>query len=70
MTETIKIEGMTCSGCVNSVKKALDRLPLNASEVEIGSARIEYDEKMVNHNQIVGAIEDAGFEVLTTRGEG
>ena len=70
MTETIKIEGMTCGGCVNSVKKALDRLPLNSSDVEIGSARVEYDEKMVNHNQIVEAIEDAGFDVLTTQGEG
>ncbi len=65
MTETIKIDGMTCGGCVNSVKKALGRLPLNSAEVEIGAATVEYDEKMVNHTQIVEVIEDAGFEVPT-----
>ena len=68
MTETIKIGGMTCGGCVNSVKKALERLPITEAQVEIGEATVEYDQKMVNHNQMVAAIEDAGFEVLTTRG--
>ena len=63
MTETIKINGMSCDGCVNSVKMALQRLPLDRAEVEIGSATVEYDEKMVNHNQIVEVIEDAGFDV-------
>jgi len=67
MTETIKIGGMTCGGCVNSVKKALERLPINEARVEIGEVTVAYDEKMVDHNQVVRAIEDAGFEILTTQ---
>lgn len=66
MTETLKIDGMTCNGCVSSVQNALSRLPLNGSKVGIGTAEIDYDEKMVNQQQIVDAIEDAGFTVLTT----
>ena len=63
MKETINISGMSCDGCVNSVRKALSHLPLNESSVELGKAEIEYDEKMVNRKQIIAAIEDAGFEV-------
>ena len=62
--ETITIDGMSCGGCVNSVKKALGRLPLEREpEVEIGSARVEYDEAELSHDQIVAVIEAAGFEV-------
>ncbi|MBS1911478.1 MAG: heavy-metal-associated domain-containing protein [Bacteroidetes bacterium] len=64
MTERIEIGGMSCGGCVNSVRKALDRLPLERKEVEIGSATVEYDEATIGHEAIVAAILDAGFEVL------
>lgn len=64
MTETIKIGGMTCGGCVSSVKRALERLPLEGAQVEIGSATIEYDESKVSHEAIVETIEDAGFDVV------
>jgi copper chaperone len=55
---------MSCGGCVNSVNKALARLPLEHSEVTIGSARVTWDESKVKREQIVEAIEDAGFEVV------
>jgi copper chaperone len=63
MTETIAISGMSCGGCVNSVKRALDRVGVQQADVEIGRATIEYDESRVTHQTIVEAIEDAGFEV-------
>jgi copper chaperone len=63
MKETIKIDGMSCGGCVNSVKRALERLPVEVIDVEIGSAVVEYDESATGHDAIVEAIEDAGFEV-------
>jgi copper chaperone len=63
MKETIRIEGMSCGGCVNSVKRALERLPLEAVEVEIGSATVEYDDSKTSHDAIVEAIEDAGYDV-------
>jgi copper chaperone len=65
MTETIKINGMSCDGCVNSVKNALGRVPINKADVKIGEATVEYDEKMVNRHQIVEAIQDAGFDVVS-----
>lgn len=62
-TETITIAGMSCGGCVASVKKAMDRLGISDAEVEIGSAKVSYDPQSVRREQIVEAIEDAGFEV-------
>lgn len=66
MTEIIKISGMSCQGCVASVQKAISRLPVEKTEVEIGKAMVEFDEAKVTHQQLVEAIEDAGFEVAAT----
>ncbi len=64
MTETIKIDGMTCGGCVNSVARALARIGLEHADVKLGEARVEYDETTMRREQIVEAIEDAGFDVV------
>lgn len=61
MTETIQIGGMSCGGCVNSVKRALERLPLRRAEV--GKAVVDYDKASVTREQLVTAIEEAGFKV-------
>jgi len=66
MKETIRIEGMHCGGCVNGVKGALTRVGAENIEVEIGKATFDYDESKLDHEKIVEAIEDAGYEVVTS----
>jgi copper chaperone CopZ len=66
MTESIKIHGMSCDGCVASVRRAIERLPIEKTSVSIGTAEVVYDDTTVTHQQIVEAIEDAGYEVETT----
>ena len=63
-TETIRIEGMTCGGCVVSVKNALQSLPIVRADVEIGTVTVEYDESKATHEEIERAITDAGFDLL------
>jgi copper chaperone len=66
MTETIQIDGMSCGGCVNSVRLALGRAGLSAEEVKevkIGEATVEFDETRLTRQRIIEAIEDAGFDV-------
>lgn len=63
MIETISIQGMHCSGCVAGVKRAMERLGVTSADVTIGSATVEYDSATLSHEQIVGAIEDAGYVV-------
>lgn len=64
MKETLKIKGMSCGGCVNGVQRMLSQLKLNKATVEVGRADVEYDEGNVSHQQIIRAINDAGYEVV------
>jgi copper chaperone len=66
-TEIMKVKGMTCMGCVNSVKNVLEKIRgLSSSEVSLeqGQVTIRYDAEMAGTAQFREAIEDAGFEVL------
>jgi copper chaperone len=65
-TEIIKIEGMTCMGCVTSVKNVLEKIPgVDSVEVSLDQKRatIHYEEASANTDQFRKAIGDAGFEV-------
>lgn len=66
MKEAIRIEGMSCGGCVAGVTNALTRIGIESPQVEIGKATVDYDESAVTHEQIVEAIEDAGFDVVAS----
>jgi copper ion binding protein len=61
----IKIEGMSCQHCVIRVRKAVDELPgVSRSNVNIGTAWIEYDESKVKEADLEQAIEKAGYTVV------
>lgn len=65
-TLTMNITGMTCNGCVTSVKKALERTDgVTAAEVtlEPGRASIHYDPAFTSPAALRMAVEDAGFEI-------
>ena len=59
----ITIAGMSCGGCVNSVRNALERLPgVQVEQVEVGSALLSYDPGVATPESIHSAIVKAGFE--------
>ena len=64
-TTVVKISGMTCMGCVSSVKKVLTALEgVQSVDVVLDKAQatIVYDVARANPGQFKAAIEDAGFE--------
>ncbi len=61
--KTFIIENMSCNHCVMAVKKELSKLNLDSFQVEIGSAKINYNELKTTVEQIVKAIEEAGYKV-------
>lgn len=63
--ETIKISGMTCNHCVKSVEEAIKHLPVEKHEVKIGSLYVEYDSEKLTKEQIIKAIEDTGYEIIS-----
>ncbi|MCX6136766.1 MAG: cation transporter [Ignavibacteriales bacterium] len=64
-TEEILIEGMNCGHCVMAVKKELGKIAgLVIDDVEIGKARVQFDEVKVTQASIEKAIDDAGFKIV------
>ncbi|MEW5842399.1 MAG: cation transporter [Bacteroidota bacterium] len=58
-----KIKGMTCMHCVMAVKKELSKVGLESFEVEIGSAKVKYDESKVDSKMVDSAIIEAGYQI-------
>ena len=68
MTETtIDIEGMSCQHCVMSVKSAIEGLVgIKVQTVEIGQAKVSFDESRVQKKDIEDAIIKAGYKIKTS----
>jgi copper chaperone len=64
---TLTVKGMTCMGCVKSVKNVLEPIPGVASvdiTLDNGEVAIRYDAAKVGLDQFTAAIQDAGYEVV------
>jgi copper chaperone len=63
----LKIDGMTCSGCVNSIQNALyrqDGVNKAIADMENSLVTVEFDPAVIERAGLVRAIADAGFDVL------
>ena len=64
-TVTFKVSGMTCGGCVNSVRKVVAALSCVGSvDVSLAQARatVSYDSARATPADLKNAVRDAGFE--------
>ena len=62
---TIKVQGMTCGGCVRSVTGVLKALPGVADadvSPEAAQARVHFDPAKVTVDAMRAAVEGAGFD--------
>jgi copper chaperone len=60
----LKITGMTCQHCAMAVRKELARIPgVEVNDVQIGFARVSYDEATVSDARLRSAVKDAGYAV-------
>jgi copper chaperone len=64
-TTTIKVDGMSCGGCVKSVTgvlTALDGVAKAEVSLEQKQAVVEFDAAKVTREQLKAVIEEAGFD--------
>lgn len=69
-TLTLPIAGMDCGGCVRSVDKAVRALPGVAdaqTSLEPAQVVVQFDPARVTREELVTAIEEAGFDVPATQ---
>ncbi len=61
----LTIKGMTCGGCVASVKRVLEALPgVRSADVSLqGSSATVRHEDTLDVGRLKSAVEEAGFEV-------
>jgi copper chaperone CopZ len=61
-TLQLEIQGMSCGHCVAAVSEALKELPgVTVNDVKIGAAQVSYRPDQVTPDDIVLAVEDAGY---------
>jgi copper chaperone len=63
----LKINGMTCGGCVFGVRKVLSRLPgVSKTDVSYEKSRavITYDPARVTTSQMIAAIKTLGYSAM------
>ena len=62
--EKFDIQGMTCSSCQSHVQKAVEKLDgIKSVNVNLlsNNMMVEYDEKYVDNNKIIKAVQNAGY---------
>ncbi|MEI7895201.1 MAG: heavy-metal-associated domain-containing protein [Myxococcales bacterium] len=62
---TIRIEGMTCGGCVNAVKRVLSKAAgVTVKDVTIGLAVVSFDPLSTSIDALKASIANAGFRAV------
>ncbi len=63
----LTIEGMSCNHCVMHVRKELSKISgIVIEDVQIGKARVQYDEAKVTTQNLADAVEHAGYKLVST----
>ena len=70
-TLTLKVTGMTCGGCVRSVKKVLESVPgVHSAEVSLeraqASIRLDIPASPDMLAALRAAVEEAGYEAVSS----
>ncbi|GLI04095.1 MULTISPECIES: copper ion binding protein [Paenibacillus] len=64
-TITLKVEGMSCNHCVNSIEGALKNIGATGKvDLAAKSVQVQYEESKTNPDAIKAAIEDQGYDVV------
>jgi copper chaperone len=66
-TLTMKVDGMTCGGCVASVTRVLQAVP-GVADVAVtlqpGAAKVTFDPARTGAPALKAAVADAGYDVV------
>jgi copper chaperone len=68
-TLNLSVAGMSCMGCVNSVKRLVSALPgVSGVEVDLASGKVavSHDPGQTGAQAIRAAIEGGGYQVIST----
>ena len=64
-TIDLKVDGMTCQGCVRSVEKKLSSVAgVQSAKVDLpaGQVSVSYDGALADASKLIAAVEQIGFQ--------
>jgi len=67
---TLKLEGMTCSSCAQTIEKALNKTDgVDQAQVNFAAekAYVDYDSSKVDENKLVEVVKGTGYDVKQER---
>ncbi len=63
----LQVEGMTCGGCANSVKRSIQALDASAGvQVDLANKTVQID-TVATIGQVTAAVVDAGYPVTASK---
>jgi copper chaperone len=66
-TLELRVEGMTCDGCVRSVERKLSKVAgVESARVNLGTGRaiVQYDDSQARADQLIAAVEQIGYHAI------
>ncbi|MCM3711085.1 MULTISPECIES: copper chaperone CopZ [Sporosarcina] len=66
MNETLKVQGMSCNHCVNSIEESVGNLTgVSSVKVDLGNGEVsvEFDSGQTTLDQIKETIEEQGYDI-------
>ena len=67
-TRDLTIDGMHCAHCVMSVRNGLSKINgLTVQAVQIGTARVQFDETQVKESDLAKAVDEAGYKLTESK---
>ena len=63
LEKKFNVEGMNCQHCVKAIEIELEEMKLESFKVEIGLVEVKYNEDNHSEEDIISAIDEAGFKV-------
>ncbi len=59
---TLSVDGMSCGGCVNSVERALERVPgVTKARADLAKKQAVVEGTRLDFEKLAEALEDAGY---------
>lgn len=64
----LNIAGMSCNHCITHVKNALGTIDgLEIEDVQVGKARVWFDDKKVAKETIAEKVDEAGYTLISVQ---
>lgn len=67
MKDIVKVQGMSCNHCVNSVEGSVSNLTGVSSvkvDLDNGEVAVEFDNEQITLDKIKEAIEEQGYDIV------